>query len=181
MFRKLGLFLPLVWIPWSFANAQVLAPQNPDGVNGIHHFTLIAGLGNDMGGFGVQGEKYFRQGRFSVFSGFGYTPEDDRYPGGPAVAAGVRGFTAGTNHRAFLEISISQMTTVSFDAHPPDGQKVYGPGLQAGYHHTAGGGFTFMVSVGAGYGIGTEFLNPVYKDPDSVHVLGGLGLGYSWN
>jgi hypothetical protein len=142
-------------------------------------FTFLVGLGNETGLLGVQGEKYFGQGRFSVFGGSGYAPEVDDYPGGITLGVGFRGYTAGTKHRAFLELSVSQVAAVKPAAHPPDGQKLYGPGLEVGYQYTADGGFTLMASFGAGYGIGEELIEPL-KETNSIYAMAGLGLGYTW-
>jgi hypothetical protein len=46
--------------------------------------SLTAGVGNAMGWFGAQGERYFADERLSVFVGLGYTP---RWGVGYAVAA----------------------------------------------------------------------------------------------
>jgi hypothetical protein len=72
-----------------------------------------------------------------------------------------------------------QVIVVHFAAHPPDGKRLYGPGLQAGYQYTARRGFTFMAPAGAGYAIGKE---PVagLKEVRSLDGLAGLGLGYTW-
>jgi hypothetical protein len=174
-----GVVLLLVWMPLSNADAQEMNPQEPEMVNGDRRFTVVAGVGNAMGWFGVQGEKYFQQERISFFVGFGYTPEDDLFPGGPTLAVGVRGFTSGSKHRAFLEASVSQVTTTKYAAHPPDGQRLYGPGLQVGYQYTAAGGFTLMASAGAGYAVGQELIEPL-DEPDPIYALIGLGLGYTW-
>ena len=71
--------------------------------------TLVVGFGNSMGGFGLQAEGYFAQGRASFFGGVGYIPrlEDMRNTSGLAGAGGARLFTAGARHRLFLEASIS--------------------------------------------------------------------------
>jgi hypothetical protein len=67
--------------------------------------SLTAGVRNAMGWFGAQGERYFADERLSVFVGLGYTPRLDRGdPTGPTFAAGVRSYTAGVKHRAFLEV-----------------------------------------------------------------------------
>ena len=56
--------------------------------------TLVAGSGNAMGWFGLQGERYFAGERMSGFVGLGYTPSiaygDSS---GATFAAGLRGFT----------------------------------------------------------------------------------------
>ena len=176
---RLGVILLVVWMPLSNADAQETTPQGPEKLNGERRFTVLAGIGNAMGWFGVQGEKYVRQERVSFFAGLGYTPDDDHFPGGPTPAVGVRGFTSGSRHRAFVEASVSQVTTTKYAAHPPDGQRLYGPGLQVGYQFTAPRGFTLMASAGAGYAVGQELIEPL-DEPDPIYALLGLGLGYTW-
>jgi hypothetical protein len=137
--------------------------------------TLMAGGGNVFGWFGLHGEYYFARDRLSAFLGAGYTPADDGDldPTGPTFAIGLRGFTPGVRHRGFLALSLSQIATLSaFE--PERRDRFYGPGLEAGYHYTARGGFTFMVSLGLGIALG------VPDGEDEVHGMGGLGLGYTW-
>ena len=152
--------------------------------------TVVAGIGNTLGWLGIQGEFHLSQERLSAFGGVGYLPEFD--PGdasGLTLAAGVRGFTPGTKHRGFIELSFSVVAiqqpvfalvldatgTVGFLVLVEDGKKRYGPGIQAGYQYVAAGGFTFLASVGVGYAI--------LDDPfvsDRVFGLMALGLGYTW-
>ena len=135
--------------------------------------TVLAGTGNDMGWFGLQGEHYFAGDRFSGFLGLGYTPAVvDGDPSGPTFAAGIRGFTAGLKHRGFLEISISQLVTVS--GPPEDQARLYGPGVQAGYQFVSMGGFSLMLSLGIGYAPG------VSNGESKTGAIGGLGFGYTW-
>ena len=135
--------------------------------------TVTAGWGNAMGWLGLQGEKYLRSQRVSVFGGLGYTPElEDGDASGITVAAGVRGYTPGDKHRGFLELSVSQLAIEQFcyDAC----HRYYGPGLQAGYQFVSRGGFTLGISLGLGYAPG------VSDGLSSVGALAGLGLGYTW-
>ncbi len=173
-----AVFLLLVWIPLSNVKAQDTT-RDSSAVDGDRRFTLVAGVGNAMGRNGVQGEKYFRRDRISFFAGLGYTTKGDDAPGGPTAVVGVRGFTAGAKHRAFLELSVSQVFIGKYAAYPPDGKRLWGPGLQAGYQYTARRGFTFMASAGVGYARGKE---PVagWKEPDALDGLAGLGVGYTW-
>ena len=135
--------------------------------------SLTAGVGNSMGWFGVQGERYFADERLSVFVGMGYTPRLDRGdPNGPTFAAGLRSFTAGAKHRAFVEGAVSQ---VMVQTDPFDGSgRLYGPGLQGGYQYVSFGGFTFMASLGVGYALAV----PHGMDPWGAQV--GVGFGYTW-
>ena len=135
--------------------------------------TITPGLGNAMGWLGVQGERYFRGDRLSVFLGLGYTPAvDPGDPSGLTAAAGLRGYTPGLRHRAFLELSVSQIAVEL----RPDGERLYGPGLQAGYQFTTLGGFTLMASAGLGYAVGS----PDYVVGSAVQALLGFGIGYTW-
>lgn len=135
--------------------------------------TLTAGVGNAMGWFGVQAERYFAQERLSGFLGAGYTPSlDQGDPSGLTFAAGIRGFTAGVKHRAFLALSVSQIFIESgFTANP---RRLYGPGLEVGYQFVSRGGFTLMASLGVGVAPG------VPEGESEVGGLLGLGLGYTW-
>ena len=149
------------------------AQEAPRPYPGERLMTLTAGVGNAMGWFGFQGERYLLDERISVFAGLGYTPQlDPGDPTGPTFAAGLRGFTSGLKHRLFVETSASQVVTVTGGGQ--DGGRHYGPGLQTGYQFVSAGGFTAMVSVGAGYALGV----PRGLDPWAAQV--GLGLGYTW-
>ena len=136
--------------------------------------TVTAGSGNSMGWYGLQGERYLRSDRFSVFGGIGYVPEFE--PGdasGVAFAGGLRTFTGGTRHRGFLEFSVSQLTRhlACFE----DCHTYYGPGVQAGYQFVARRGLTMLAALGVGYA-------PGIPDGESKVVFGtgGLGMGYTW-
>ena len=112
--------------------------------------TLMAGIGNVLGWFGLHGD-----------------------PSGPTFAIGVRGFTPGMKHRGFLALSLSQLALLSaFD--PEDRARFYGPGLEAGYHYAASGGFTFMASLGIGWAPG------VPEGEKEVGEVLALGFGYTW-
>lgn len=133
-------------------------------------FAITAGLGNAHGWLGVQGERYFTNDRLSAFAAAGYTPElDPGDPSGLSFAAGARGYTGGTRHRAFLEASVSQ---ILLELAPEPGRR-YGPGLQVGYQYVAHGGFTGALSFGFGYA-------PGVSTGGEVAALLGLGLGYTW-
>ena len=135
--------------------------------------SLTAGLGNVMGWFGLHGEGYFARERLSGFVGLGYTPSvDPGDPSGPTFAIGLRGFTAGIKHRGFLALSLSQLAIESGPVENP--RRFYGPGLEAGYHYVARGGFTFLASVGLGFAPG------VPEGEKEVGEVVALGLGYTW-
>ena len=133
--------------------------------------TLTGGVGNTMGWFGLQGERYFAGERLSLFLGAGYTPEiDPGIPTGPTFALGIRGFTAGLKHRGFLALSLSQLFVEQYG----NSRRFYGPGLEAGYQFASRGGFTIMAALGLGYAPGV---------PEHASKVGGmaeLGLGYTW-
>lgn len=135
--------------------------------------TVTAGVGNAMGWFGAQGERYFGLDRLSAFLGAGYTPSlDQGQATGPTFAAGLRGYTAGFKHRGFLEASVSQIFAEVTSGE--SGRRLYGPGLAAGYQLVSRGGFTLMVSLGLGYAPGMD------EGESKVGGLANLGLGYTW-
>ena len=134
--------------------------------------TVTAGIGNAMGWFGAQAERYFTHGRLSVFGGLGYTPSVDAFdPEGVTLAAGVRGYTAGLKHRGFAEASVCQVATLSSQDHPT---RFYGPCGQLGYQFASRGGFTALLSLGVGYALGG--LAQGHRGQGLV----GVGLGYTW-
>jgi hypothetical protein len=91
---------------------------------------------------------------------------------GLTFAGGLRGFTGGDKHRAFLEGSLSQLFVESGPL--GSSRRLYGPGLQAGYQFVARGGFTIMASLGLGYAPG------VSRRVDRWAGLLGLAAGYTW-
>jgi len=132
--------------------------------------TVTAGFGNAMGWLGLQGEKYLRSQRISLFGGLGYTPELERGDAsGLAAAAGLRGSTPGLKHRGFLELSVARIEIDSgcFTVC----SRYYGPSLQVGYQCVSRRAFTLALSAGAGYAPGGS---------TSVVGTGGLGVGYTW-
>jgi hypothetical protein len=135
--------------------------------------TVTAGIGNNMGWLGVQGERYFARERLSAFLGLGYTPSvDTGDPTGPTFALGLRGYTGGIKHRGFLALSVSQLFVESGVGE--DGSRLYGPGLEAGYQFASRGGFTIALGAGVGYAPGM---------PDGESAVGSmveLGFGYTW-
>jgi hypothetical protein len=136
-------------------------------VPGVRTVTVLTGVGNSMGWFGGQAERYFGD-RFSVFAGLGYTPPIDGVPSGITGAGGARIFTGGVKHRGFLELSVSQIAVESgID------RRYYGPGLQAGWQFVSRGGFTLMASGGLGHILANDVSYP-------VQPILGLGVGYTW-
>lgn len=135
--------------------------------------SVTGGVGNDMGDFGVQVERYVHHGRASLFGGVGYIPAlETGDASGPAFAGGVRVFTSGATHRAFLEGSVSAVAyqQACFD----ECDVYYGPGVQAGYQFVSRRGITVLTSVGVGYGIG------VPEGISSAQLLVNIGAGYTW-
>jgi hypothetical protein len=133
-------------------------------------------VGNALGWVGVQGERYLRDGRLSLFVGVGYAPafdEDPNMPTGIAAAAGCRAYFGGGKHRVFLEGSVSQINREWWlDAGGSLEQaRRYGPGVQVGYQLVSSGGFTFVSSAGVGYAVGAK--------SDRVSMLLGLAIGYT--
>lgn len=158
------------------AHAPLAAQETADSAPPERRATLTGGVGNAMGWFGLQGERYFTKERLSGFIGAGYTPRIDDGDSGPTFAAGVRGFTAGFKHRGFLELSISRVF-VEAGGDPlarDELDRLYGPGLQAGYQFVSRGGFTLMASIGLGYAPG------VPEGESGFGGLGAIGLGYTW-
>jgi len=175
--------------PLALAFSSSLTAQEEPGSssNGpaARRFMFTVGIGNSMGWYGGQVERYFLRDRLSGFGGVGYTPKQTfDEPSGLTVAAGLRAFTSGTKHRGFVELSVSQINTISEliiewpVTEPGDmtshGVRFYGPGLQLGYQFVADGGFTLLASVGKGYGIGHDGYS------GSFAGMIGLGLGYTW-
>ena len=141
--------------------------------------TVLAGVGNELGGWGIQAEYYLAAARYSVFAGIGYLvadQDDDRRPNGVAGAVGGRVFTKGFRHRGFLEVSYSPLvaTYVTLNEELFEQAILYGPGVQAGYQFVSNGGFTFMISLGVGYARWNRY------DFSQTPVTGGLGIGYPW-
>jgi hypothetical protein len=134
--------------------------------------SLLAGIGHDMGWFGIQGIGYLIHGRLAVFGGLGYTPRllNSNDPHGVTVAIGIRGYTCGVLHRGFVELTYSQVRLQAGGT----GGRFYGPGAQIGYQYTAARGFTFLASVGAGYA------RDVPNFGDELLLIGGVGVGYTW-
>jgi hypothetical protein len=151
---------------WFVLWAPALAAQSdPPGMRGV---TVLTGVGNSLGWFGAQGERYFAGDRMSLFAGLGYTPDVDGNPSGVTLASGLRGYTRGDKHRGFLELAVSQIAIQSGIE-----RRFYGPGLQAGWQFVSRGGFTVMTSAGLGY-------IPAESVSAPVQLLIGLGLGYTW-
>jgi len=144
-------------------------------------FSALAGFGGGFGWAGFQGEAYFAKERLSVFGGLGYSPVVGDNKPGPIFAGGLRGYLSRSQHRAFLEASVSRMPEKSelrqsLIGAPPSRQPraAYGPAILAGYQYTALGGFTLMAAVGAGYSPSTDI------EPATLVPRFNVGAGFSW-
>ena len=123
--------------------------------------TVMAGLGNTFAGFGGTAEYWFVR-QASVVGGLGVGVGT-----GVEAALGVRLFTPGPRHRAFLEAAYAP---IAVSVGPMDETVHYGPGVSVGYGYTSRGGFSALIGIGAG--IATAF--------DEVELVGNLGFGYTW-
>ena len=135
---------------------------------GFPRVTIAVGLGNSLATVGGQAEYYAWRDRVSFFGSMGYTPrvyaED---PTGLTWAVGARGYAPGTRHRAFVDLSISQLSTI----YGTD-ERRYGPGVQIGYQFLAAGGGTGFISTGVGLDFEARGISPV--------GMLSLGVGYTW-
>ena len=123
--------------------------------------TIMAGLGNTFAGLGGTAEYWFVR-QASVVGGLGVGVGT-----GVEAALGLRLFTAGPRHRAFLEAVYAPMAVYQG---PMDETVYYGPGLSVGYHYTSRGGFSALIGIGAG----------IAPAVDAVELVGNLGFGYTW-
>lgn len=170
-------WIPAVLLPISLMAPLALSGQEARDPSGAPRriATITAGIGNSMGWFGLQGERYFAVDRASVFLGLGYTfATEEGDPTGLTLAAGLRGYTAGLKHRGFLEGSVCQIFIERSFRLDEENSRLYGPCLQAGYQFASLGGFTAMVSFGVGYAPG------VLEGESGFGALANLGLGYTW-
>lgn len=170
---RLGLFaLVLLSAPSTSPAAQ----ESPDSIHSpLRIATVAAGVGNSMGWFGAQGERYFATDRASAFLGLGYTfATEDGDPTGLTFAAGLRGYTPGLKHRGFAEASVCQIFIERRFGLSEENSRLYGPCVQAGYQFASRGGFTAMISFGVGYAPG------VPEGESGFGALANLGLGYTW-
>ena len=163
--------IPLVLLFLVLSPGTTLRGQEPSAPRRVA--TVTAGIGNNMGWVGLQGEKYFTQDRLSAFLGVGYTPSIDLGdPSGLTFALGARGYTSGIKHRGFLALSVSQLFTENGGGEDPS--RLYGPGIELGYQFASRGGFTLMAGVGVGYAPGMP------DGQSAVASMIDLGLGYTW-
>jgi len=138
--------------------------------------TVTFGIGNSMGWLGGQGELYLGGERVSAFVGLGYTPDWDNNASGITFAGGVRGYTRGQKHRGFGELSVVQVAVQKGSSAFPGTKRYYGPALLAGYQYSSLGGFTAVVSAGAGVIAG----EPSSTTESRVQAVLNLGVGYTW-
>ena len=150
--RSLLVAATCAWSPLLAQESELEDSDDP-------RLTVMAGLGNTFAGFGGTVEYWFSP-QASVVGGLG-TGLDT----GVEAALGLRLFTPGPRHRAFLEAVYAPMA-VSLG--PMDGKARYGPGLSVGYGYTSRGGFSGLIGIGAGYA------------DEAVELVGNLGFGYTW-
>jgi len=156
------------------AGAQDAAPALP--LRGGRVMTVIGGVGNANGWYGVQVERHVAASRLALFGGLGYTPALELGdPSGLTVAGGVRGFTHGVTHRGYLELSVSQIGIEAPGNAYPHGRRLYGPGVQVGYEYLARRGLTLVGSLGIGCAIGLG------GERNPLQPMVGFGLGYTWS
>jgi len=161
--------------------ARVALAEGADPVP-VHRETRLAGMtlggGSSVPGLGISAEKYLREGRVSFFGGVGYIPhsQDGRGAAGTGVAGGLRAYSRGRVHRAFVEASFSPVAVeVAPEGSSVSGEKFsYGPGVSVGYSMVRQSGFTVMVSAGAGQGV----TGP--SDLHSTQFLSTIAVGHTW-
>lgn len=158
--------------------ALLLAVSGPAAAQEPPRASLLAGFGNSFGWFGAQGEVYLATGRLAGFVGLGFMPNFLNDEGsGAAGAVGVRGFTAGTRHRGFVELSISALSnnvSRTFGSDLVEKSIGYGPGFAVGYQFIGESGLTIVLSGGVG-------LDDDEFDPEGSRFKPtlGVGLGYT--
>lgn len=161
--RRSTLVLPLLLLPLSRLPAQA----TPRDSLAQRHFSVLAGGGNSFAGWGGTAELFLVQNRLSAIGSLGYLQRIDATDGRTGFAAGLRGYTGGVRHRAFLEASYAPVRV----GDPATDLGVhYGPALAAGYAYTARSGFTFLISRGVGWS----------SHHSGLALTGNIGIGYTW-
>jgi hypothetical protein len=145
----------------TWAASPLLAQDTDFEAPGDPRLTVMAGLGNTFGGLGGTVEYRFSR-QASVVGGLG---TGLHY--GVEAAGGLRLFTPGLRHRAFLEAVYAPMAVSLGFA---DERVYYGPGLTAGYGYTAASGFSALIGFGVGWAHAVR----------SWELAGNLGVGYTW-
>lgn len=178
-------FAALLWAPMLLSTmpepgvAQSSSPE-PTGRK-LERFRVAAGLGNYLGGFGLQGEVFVLDSRLSLMGGVGHM-------GGLNGAGAVRSyFVARQHHGGFLSIGISPLIaqTNCYVEGEPDlpgsgdcgpSTVARGPGVGAGYRYEMVGGFSVEGMIGGGW---VEWVEP-YRGIENgdVYPLFALTLGY---
>lgn len=148
-----------------------------------YNLSGYTGIGNSLGWFGIQAEKYLSDGKYSAFGGFGYYPSDHiSTSGGTAFAVGFRIFSEVSNQRYFGEASYSMLAYRGI--YFGNDIKYYGPGAQIGYQVIGDGrqsflslvlpeGLTLLASAGLGYADVQEL------GESNIHFVFGVSVGYS--
>jgi len=142
---------------------------------GDRKLAVLAGVGTTTAGYGLQAELRFGR-HFSAFGGFGYSPESQgeyssRRAEGAGVAGGLRAYTPGRIHQAFVEVAVAPITSEQ----GTQGLFLrYAPTFQAGWQMTRAGGFTLVLSLGVGHAPANAQL-----ESDTSGVF-SIGLGHTW-
>lgn len=159
--------------------AQSSSPETTG--RNLGRFRVAAGLGNYLGGFGLQGEVFVADSRLSLAGGVGYM-------GGLNGAGAVRSyFVARQHHGGFLSIGVSPLITQTncYMGVEPDlagtgdcgpATVARGPGVGAGYRYQMDGCFSVEGVIGAGW---VEWVEP-YRGIENgdVYPLFALTLVY---
>jgi hypothetical protein len=125
----------------------------------------MGGVGNSFGGMGGALEFFPQSGRLALLAGVGYFPSSSGV--GAAFAGGVRVYTRGPRHQAYVEGGVAPL---ALSRGPFEDHLRYGPAFSLGYRYTGSGGFSVLLAGGAGWAPSIEAIEPVLN----------LGLGYTW-
>lgn len=131
------------------------------------------GLASVLGWLGGGIEVYGFDGRGSALVGAGYIPSlEAGAPSFAAYGAALRGYFELGHHRFAVQASASLVSWrwVSQGGVLLEHENFYGPGVGGAYRYTAGSGLHFDVSLGVGWAVGADKLEPE----------GGLAIGYTW-
>lgn len=186
--RRISFIVAIVTVLWT----PTLLTTTPDPVMAqssttetsarkLERFRVAAGVGNHLGGFGLEAELFVLDSRLSLLGGAGFM-------GGLNGAAAVRSyFLARQHHGAFVSVGISPLSaeqdclvrqepTVGGDCGPI--AVPYGPGVAAGYRFEVDRGFSVEAVIGGGW---VERVKPHSGiEKGDVYPLFGLTVGYGF-
>lgn len=134
---------------------------------------ISVGLASVLGWLGGGLEVYGFGGRASALLGVGYVPSlESGAPSFAAYGAALRRYFELGHHRFAAEASVSLVswTWASQAGVLLEHEKFYGPGIGAAYRYVAESGLHFDLSLGVGWAVGADQLEPE----------GGLAIGYTW-